>query len=214
MTLRSLWSRTGSAEMLFSLRLPGEKCLFKHESDMCRGARLTVVIQLLNPPTVTKRGYTAELKFLSAISPCEPTYLNLYFLALITLTSLFTERNNAAFPPLATHSHSLSLHCLSSTKLDRSQIKDQAGRFHYQAILLLCHANILLKPSAIIFPPSRCRHGVMASTVNAVPSSCLFFSVCVCGDNGSFPPQLGQKHYPSQLSGVVHTHTYTHYTCL
>lgn len=51
-------------------------------------------------------------KFLSAISPCKQTYLNLCSFALITHTSLFTEQNNEECFPLLFP----SLRRLSGTK--------------------------------------------------------------------------------------------------
>lgn len=148
-----------------------------------------------------RKRYTTALKFLSAISLCKLTYLNLYSLALITLTSLFTERNNAEC--------FLSLRCLSNTMLDRLQIKDQRDWFHYQAISisLLYHTNNLLKLSAIIFSPFRCRHNVMASTITAI-------SGCVCVeimDRSSL--QDSAKNLIHRLPGDAHptlAHTLTH----
>lgn len=124
------------------------------------------------PERTKRRRYTTSTEiFWSAISLCKLTYLNLYSLALITLTSLFTERNDA---------ECFLLSPLSNTKLDRLQIKDQRGRFHYQAISLLYHTNNLLKLSAIIFSPFRRRHRVLASEMTVILSSCLFVCVNVC----------------------------------
>lgn len=62
----------------------------------------------------SRQRYTegAVFKFLSAISSCKPTYLNLCSFALITLTSLFTEQNNEECFPLLFP----SLRRLSGTK--------------------------------------------------------------------------------------------------
>ena len=140
---------------------------------------------------------------------CKRTYLNLYSLALITLTSLFTERNDA---------ECFLLSPLSNTKLDRLQIKDQRGRFHYQAISLFYHTNNLLKLSAIIFSPFRRRHRVLASEMTVILSSCLCVCVCVCvyvcvrvcEDNGSFSLCSSAKNIIHHGSQETHTHMLTH----
>lgn len=74
-----------------------------------------------------------------------------------------------------------SLRRLSDSKSDRLQIKDQRGRFHYEAISLLYHANNLLKPSAIIFSPSRCLHSAMAATNDFHPFFLSVYILCLCG---------------------------------
>lgn len=165
------------------------------------------------PERTKRRRYTTSTEiFWSAISLCKLTYLNLYSLALITLTSLFTERNDA---------ECFLLSPLSNTKLDRLQIKDQRGRFHYQAISLLYHTNNLLKLSAIIFSPFRRRHRVLASEMTVILSSCLFVCVnvcaCVCVNvcvslgGGYFPkPEHQASFCPLAChrwlhSGVAHT---------
>lgn len=110
----------------------------------------------------------AVFKFLSAISPCKPTYLNLCSFALITLTSLFTEQNNEE---CFSCSH-LSVGS-PAQKLDSSQITDQKGRFHYRTISLLYRTNKLLNLSAIICSPSLRRHRE-ASAVTPILPVCLF----------------------------------------